>query len=179
MRACTTPDARIRALADERRTTPISSPRPWRRQHEISPPRVCRSSGRATPSLRRDKRAAIPYDRNPAGRHLSSAENCSDNRGQLSDHTPTFAHRFRRQGDPTANGRKQDHGVQLFGRRFVRPAGPCRAKVARGGLGLRIARARESEHLAPPPSRYRRHDMRHCAEAIQAKLLALALLNAI
>jgi hypothetical protein len=45
-------------------------------------PRVWCNSGRATPSLRRNKRAATRNKRNPAERRLSLAENCSDNRSQ-------------------------------------------------------------------------------------------------
>ncbi len=45
-------------------------------------PRVWRNSGRTTPSLRRNKRAATRNNRNPAEHHISLAEKCSDNRSQ-------------------------------------------------------------------------------------------------
>jgi hypothetical protein len=51
----------------------------------MTPPRFCRSSGRSTPSRRRDKIAKPRVQCNPAGIHLPSAGRCPNKRNQLSE----------------------------------------------------------------------------------------------
>ena len=58
---------------------------------KVSAPHRGWTSGRATPSLRPNPYAAKTA--NPAGRHLSFAEICPDNRGRLCSYCPRFGTR--------------------------------------------------------------------------------------
>ena len=50
--------------------------------------RFCRSSGRATPSRRRDKIETPRIQQTRQESHLKSAGSCPNNRGQLLEKTP-------------------------------------------------------------------------------------------
>jgi hypothetical protein len=66
------------------RPTRLTSAKKKRRWPHDRRRRFCRSSGRATPSRRRDKIETPRVQQTPAEVHLKSAGSCPDNRGQLS-----------------------------------------------------------------------------------------------
>ena len=78
----TTSGARIRRLTGARLTRPTSPNRKRRWPHDRRR-RFCRSSGRATPSRRRDKIETPRVQQTPAEIHSKSAGTCPDKRGQL------------------------------------------------------------------------------------------------
>jgi len=71
--------------------------------------------------------------------------------------------------------RREDDGrVQSFGWRFIRAAGPGRAKTTREFLPFGIAGPREFEDFAAFEARDLRHDVRRGAESVKAEPFRVA-----
>jgi hypothetical protein len=93
------------------------------------------------------------------------------------DHSAALSNGLERLRHERADGRKNNHGIELHGRQFIRTAGPDRAKRQRKLLRFAVARSGKRVYFAVLVFGHLSNDVCSGAKSVDPESLAISCYN--